>query len=95
MTSHQAVELDKERLLGFLRKMLEIRMFEERVEALYREGKVAGPAHLYIGQEAVAVGVLEALRPDDVVLSTYRGMAMRWRGASPWQPSWARYWARQ
>jgi TPP-dependent pyruvate/acetoin dehydrogenase alpha subunit len=73
MTSPQAVELDKDRLLGFLRKMLEIRMFEERVEALYREGKVAGPAHLYIGQEAVAVGVLEALRPDDVVLSTYRG----------------------
>lgn len=73
MTSPQAVELDKDRLLGFLRKMLEIRMFEERVEALYREGKVAGPAHLYIGQEAVAVGVLEALRSDDIVLSTYRG----------------------
>jgi len=72
MTS-QAVELDRERLLRFLRKMLEIRIFEERVEALYREGKVAGPAHLYIGQEAVAVGVLEALRPEDVVLSTYRG----------------------
>jgi len=56
-----------------LRKMIEIRLFEERVEKLYRDGLVKGPAHLYMGQEAVAVGVIEALSYDDVIISTYRG----------------------
>lgn len=56
-----------------LRKMIEIRMFEERVERLYREGRIIGPTHLYIGQEGVAVGVIEALDDGDVVISTYRG----------------------
>jgi len=55
------------------REMLAIRIFEERVYDLYRRGKMPGLAHLYIGQEAVAVGVCRALRPDDYITSTHRG----------------------
>ncbi len=73
MSSKQQLLLSRDKLLNMLRKMIEIRMFEERVEKLYREGHIAGPTHLYIGQEGVAVGVIEALENDDVVISTYRG----------------------
>ncbi len=73
MSSRQQLLLSRDKLLGMLRKMVEIRMFEERVEKLYREGRIIGPTHLYIGQEGVAVGVIEALEEDDVVISTYRG----------------------
>ena len=65
--------LSEERLLMMFRKMLLIRRFEERVERLFFDGKLIGPSHLYLGQEAVAVGVMEALRPEDIVVSTYRG----------------------
>jgi pyruvate dehydrogenase E1 component alpha subunit len=53
--------------------MLLIRAFEEKAEELYGLGRVHGTMHLSIGQEAVAVGVCEALRPDDFILSTHRG----------------------
>ncbi|MDQ7849583.1 MAG: thiamine pyrophosphate-dependent dehydrogenase E1 component subunit alpha [Armatimonadota bacterium] len=59
--------------LQVYREMLAIRLFEERVHDLYRRGKMPGLAHLYIGQEAVAVGVCRALRPDDYITSTHRG----------------------
>lgn len=66
--------LDKDRLLWMLRKMLEIRRFEERVERLFLvEGQLIGPCHLYLGEEAIAVGVAEAVRRDDPFISTYRG----------------------
>ena len=55
------------------RKMLLIRRFEERVAELHRAGKVPGFAHLYWGQEAIAVGVCQWLRDDDHILSTHRG----------------------
>lgn len=55
------------------RKMLRIREFEIAVKKLYREGVIFGAIHLYIGEEAVAVGVCEALREDDCVTSTHRG----------------------
>ncbi len=54
-------------------QMLTIRVFEEHVHDLWRRGKMPGLAHLYIGQEAVAVGVCQALRPDDYITSTHRG----------------------
>ncbi|MEM1942599.1 MAG: thiamine pyrophosphate-dependent dehydrogenase E1 component subunit alpha [Nitrososphaerota archaeon] len=73
MSSRQQLLISRDKLLGMLRKMIEIRMFEERVEKLYREGRILGPTHLYIGQEGVAVGVIEALEKDDVIISTYRG----------------------
>ncbi len=62
-----------EKLLHFYRQMLKIRLFEEQVNRLYQSAKMPGLAHLYIGQEAVAVGVCEALRRDDYITSTHRG----------------------
>lgn len=62
-----------DRLVGFYRQMMKIRLFEEQVNDLYRGARMPGLAHLYIGQEAVAVGVCEALRADDFITSTHRG----------------------
>ncbi|MFF9113556.1 pyruvate dehydrogenase (acetyl-transferring) E1 component subunit alpha [Streptomyces sp. NPDC014776] len=55
-----------------LEAMLRIRRFEERCVELYSAAKIRGFVHLYIGEEAVAVGVNEALTPEDAVVSTYR-----------------------
>ena len=54
-------------------QLLRIRIFEEHVNTLYRSGKMEGLAHLYTGEEAVAVGVCQALRQDDYITSTHRG----------------------
>jgi acetoin:2,6-dichlorophenolindophenol oxidoreductase subunit alpha len=62
-----------ERWIQFYRQMLKIRRFEEQVNQLYLGAKMPGLAHLYIGEEAVAVGVCEALRRDDYITSTHRG----------------------
>jgi len=53
--------------------MAKIRAFEEQVHELYKSAKMPGLAHLYVGEEGVAVGVCEALRRDDVITSTHRG----------------------
>ena len=53
--------------------MLRIRLFEEQVNDLYLSAKMPGLAHLYIGEEAVAVGVCSTLRDDDYITSTHRG----------------------
>ena len=58
--------------LHHLREMLRIRRFEERCVELYSTERIRGFLHLYIGEEAVAVGVMQALRPDDAVVATYR-----------------------
>jgi pyruvate dehydrogenase E1 component alpha subunit len=55
------------------RLMQEIRHFDTRAYELYREGVMRGTTHAYIGQEAVAVGICSALRPDDTITSTHRG----------------------
>ena len=54
---------------SYLRQMMLIRRFEEKAGEAYSLGKIGGFCHLYIGQEAVAVGVMAALRPDDHVIS--------------------------
>src|SRR6188508_720445 len=59
--------------LRMYRQMLRIRLFEEQVNELYTRALMPGLAHLYIGEEAVAVGVCEALRPEDYITSTHRG----------------------
>ena len=69
----KTASLPTERLRAMLATMLLIRAFEEKAEELYGLGRVHGTMHLSIGQEAVAVGVCEALRPDDYILSTHRG----------------------
>ena len=56
-----------------LRQMQLIRVFEEKADELFALGKVHGTMHLSIGQEAVAVGAMACLRPDDYILSTHRG----------------------
>lgn len=58
--------------LDLLRQMLMIRRFEERSAELYQQEKIRGFLHLYIGEEAVAVGMMSALEPDDAVVATYR-----------------------
>ncbi len=65
--------LTSEKKLDMYRQMLLIRMFEEQAELLYMEGKIFGTFHLYVGEEAVAVGACAALRPDDYITSTHRG----------------------
>ncbi|MGE5144467.1 MAG: thiamine pyrophosphate-dependent enzyme, partial [Acidobacteriota bacterium] len=55
-----------------LREMLLIRRFEEKAGEAYALGKIGGFCHLYIGQEAVAVGVSAALEPTDYVIASYR-----------------------
>ena len=73
-----------EKLLRFYRQMTAIRLFEENVNELYTRALMPGLAHLYIGEEAVAVGVCEALRRDDYVTSTHRGHGhCLAKGASP------------
>jgi len=64
---------DAELALGLYRKMLLIRRFEDRVQALFLRGEIYGTTHLYSGQEAVAVGFESALDPADRVACTYRG----------------------
>ena len=66
-------EPDREQFLQMYAEMLRIRLFEEQVNVLYTSGKMPGLAHLYIGEEAVAVGVCQALRRDDYITSTHRG----------------------
>lgn len=63
---------DLEHLAKLYRQMLLIRRVEEESARGYAEGKIGGFLHLYIGQEAVGVGAIAALRPDDYVITTYR-----------------------
>jgi pyruvate dehydrogenase E1 component alpha subunit len=64
--------LSREHLLDVLRQMLRIRRFEEKCAELYTKEKIRGFLHLYIGEEAIAVGVMRCLAPDDAVVATYR-----------------------
>jgi pyruvate dehydrogenase E1 component alpha subunit len=64
--------VDREHGLHLLREMLRIRRFEERCVELYSATKIRGFLHLYIGEEAVAVGAMQALDEDDALLTTYR-----------------------
>jgi pyruvate dehydrogenase E1 component alpha subunit len=70
--------------LDWFRKMCLIRRFEERAGEAYGQGKIGGFLHLYIGEEAVAVGAMAALRPEDDVITHYRdhGYVLA-RGADP------------
>jgi pyruvate dehydrogenase E1 component alpha subunit len=65
--------VDTDMLWQMYRKMMEIRLFEEHVWDVYTRGLMPGLAHLYIGEESVAVGACSALRNDDYITSTHRG----------------------
>src|SRR5260221_9006126 len=79
-----AVDEDRETLLKILHQMILIRRFEEKCAESYSLGKIGGFCHLYIGQEAVGVGAISALRDDDYVITSYRehGQAIA-KGISP------------
>ena len=68
----KAPKVTKDDLLGFYRDMLMIRRFEERAGQLYGMGLIGGFCHLYIGQEAVVVGLQAAMKPGDQVITGYR-----------------------
>src|SRR5260221_10814231 len=70
--SPPAIEEDRETLMKIFHQMLLIRRFEEKCAESYSLGKIGGFCHLYIGQEAVGVGALSALRDDDYVITSYR-----------------------
>ena len=75
MTSATVVPsaIERESALRFYHQMARIRTFEQAANDLYRSARMPGLTHLYAGQEAVAVGVCEALRQDDFITSTHRG----------------------
>ena len=62
----------REHQLHLIQQMLRIRRLEEKCAELYSAARIRGFLHLYIGEEAVAVGVMQALLPDDAVVATYR-----------------------
>jgi len=66
------VHLDRAHIRHLLKQMMRIRRFEEKCAELYQQQKIRGFLHLYDGEEAVSVGVMEALSPDDSVVATYR-----------------------
>ena len=77
-------KLNKKSYLKIYKKMLEIRRFEERASQLYGMGHIGGFCHLYIGQEAVVVGVLMTIMENDSVVTTYRDHGhMLARGLDP------------
>jgi pyruvate dehydrogenase E1 component alpha subunit len=71
-TNLQQPALERNHSLFLLRDMLRIRRFEEKCAELYSATKIRGFLHLYIGEEAVAVGAVQALEPDDAIVATYR-----------------------
>jgi acetoin:2,6-dichlorophenolindophenol oxidoreductase subunit alpha len=82
--SKSASELAVDKHLRMYRRMVMIRLFEEQVNEVYTRALMPGLAHLYVGEEAVAVGICEALHADDYITSTHRGHGhCLAKGASP------------
>ena len=71
-TDHNKLHMDIAHLKLLFKQMLRIRRFEEKCAELYTQEKIRGFLHLYIGEEAVAVGVMQALSPNDAIFATYR-----------------------
>ena len=80
--------------LGIHQAMVRIRLFESRVEELFKAGELPGFVHTYIGQEAIAAGVCAALNRDDYITSTHRGhghaIAKAWNSVRSWRSCTAR-----
>ncbi|MFP4625704.1 MAG: thiamine pyrophosphate-dependent dehydrogenase E1 component subunit alpha [Natronomonas sp.] len=68
-----SLEISPDRQRGMLKTMQRIRAFESRIQELFADGELPGFVHLYIGEEAIATGVCEALNDDDYITSTHRG----------------------
>ena len=65
--------IDEKTRISMLKEMLRIRMFEEKIQALYLQGQIPGSMHLSTGQEAIPVGFCANLSKDDYVISSHRG----------------------
>jgi len=87
--------LSREHLLDLLRQMLRIRRFEEKCAELYTKEKIRGFLHLYIGEEAIAVGVMRCLTPTDAVVATYREHGHAIARGIPMQPVMAEMYGKQ
>jgi pyruvate dehydrogenase E1 component alpha subunit len=72
LVAEHALAVEPEHALHLLSEMVRIRRFEERCVELYSEAKIRGFLHVYIGEEAVAVGAMQAFTPDDSIVATYR-----------------------
>ena len=70
--THQKLRVTREHARELMRQMVLIRRFEERCAELYTKEKIRGFLHLYIGEEANAVGIMQALGPEDAIVATYR-----------------------
>ncbi len=82
--SEERAPPEREHALALLREMLLIRRFEEKAAEMYQAGKIRGFLHLYVGEEAVAVGAMQSLTEEDAIVATYRehGHALA-RGVTP------------
>jgi pyruvate dehydrogenase E1 component alpha subunit len=69
---NRIADLDRDTLVNIYHQMILVRRFEEKSAESYSAGKIGGFCHLYIGQEAVAIGAISAIRKDDYVLASYR-----------------------
>mgnify|MGYP000070727590 CR=1 FL=1 len=67
--------VDVQKMLDWYRRMVLVRLFESETERSFRRGKIGGYLHVYIGQEAVATGFLDAIREDDIFFTSYRDHA--------------------
>ena len=72
VSAHSVQPPERDHALLLLEEMLRIRRFEEKAAETYQAGKIRGFLHLYIGEEAVAVGAMQALTGDDAIVATYR-----------------------
>jgi pyruvate dehydrogenase E1 component alpha subunit len=70
--THESLGLSEDDLRAMYRSMLLQRRFEERAAQMYGRQKISGFLHLYIGQEAVSTGTVQALQPDDPIITAYR-----------------------
>ncbi len=70
--SDSSTPINRDHVLHLLKQMLRIRCFEDRCVELYSAGHIRGFLHLYNGEEAVAVGVMQSLTPQDSIVATYR-----------------------
>ncbi len=73
MTMDLERKVSEAQVLNLYRKLSMIRQFEEKVDELFRQGRIKGAIHVSVGEEAVAVGVAEALKEKDLVMATHRG----------------------
>lgn len=71
-TTEQYAGLSNEQLMDMYHQMVLIRIFEEKCQEMYTRAKIGGFLHLYVGQEAVAVGTVNALKPEDHIITHYR-----------------------